>query len=215
MIEARTGLVSWPTASRDRSSPKYSELTDADLVGLLARQDGAALEALYERHLKVAFAVSVRILTDHQRAEDVVQEAFVKLWRQPGLFDPARGRFQPWFLQLVHHRAVDALRSSVRERTESADDPDSELWETLADPKAHPEELAIGTLDREAVEDALDLLPFVQREAIELAYFGGLTQAEIAARLGEPLGTVKTRIRLGMGRLRALLLQARKGPDAA
>lgn len=200
-------MASWPSARDASGALRYAQLDDDVLVNLLARRDPAALETLYDRHSRLAYSVALRVLIDQHRAEDVVQEAYVKLWRQPDLFDSERGRFQPWFLQLVRHRAVDVLRSRSREHVRKSDDAGEDVWQTLPDPGPPPEDQVVATLDRESVVDALDQLPPEQREVIELAYFGGLAQSEIAAHLSVPLGTVKTRVRLGMKRLRDLLVR--------
>jgi RNA polymerase sigma factor (sigma-70 family) len=146
-----------------------------------------------------ALALARRIVVDDGLAEDVVQEAFLAYWRNPGAFDAARGSFGSWFLALVHHKAVDAVRreASHRRRLDAA----GEMFESGDVP-----DVAEGVADRMAdarVRTALESLPAVQREAIVLAYWGGYTQREIAARTGAPLGTVKTRMLVGMRRLQS------------
>jgi RNA polymerase sigma factor (sigma-70 family) len=145
-----------------------------------------------------------RVCVDDGLAEDVVQEAFLAFWRAPERFDPQRGRFSTWMLTLVHHRAVDAVRrqSTIGRRTV----PQLEAGEertAQAGPGADQD--ALAAVEAGQIRDALDRLPEDQRSALALAYFGGFTQREVAARLGVPLGTVKSRMFTGIRRLRDLL----------
>ena len=150
----------------------------------------------------MAYSIALRITADASLAEDVVQDAFLGAWRNAGRYAEARASVKTWLLAIVHHRAVDA----VRRRRPTVDLPEQEA--------APPPQLTLpdvwsevaGRLDGEAVQDALGALSNVQREAIELAYFGGLTQLEIAARTNTPLGTVKSRMRLGLLAMRRALL---------
>src|SRR6476646_10191793 len=186
--------------SRLRASSATDEADRAVLVRLV---DGEldALEDLYERYKTIAFSIAYRITADASLAEDVVQDAFLGAWRNAARYVEGRGSVKTWLLSIVHHRAIDAVR---RRR------PTSELPEAEAPP---PPALTLpdvwkevaGNLDREAIAAALATLSDVQREAIELAYFGGLTQIEIADRTGAPLGTVKSRVRLGLLAMRAEL----------
>ena len=168
----------------------------------LARGDLGALDRLYEQYGAMAFSIAYRITRDRSAAEDVVQEAFLGAWRNAGRYVDARGSVRTWLLSIVHHRAVDAIRRN-RPTTEL---PDSEA--TLPDTLTVPDVWGDVQLrlDRDSVREAMGSISEVQREAIELAYFGGLTQTEIAERTGVPLGTVKGRLRLGLQGLRAALL---------
>ncbi|MEX2446606.1 MAG: sigma-70 family RNA polymerase sigma factor [Dehalococcoidia bacterium] len=181
------------------------EPEDVELVAALADEDIRALEQLYDRYSTLAYSVSLRVLRDPQLAEDVVQEVFLRLWRQPTSYDPTRGRFISWLMSVTRNRSVDELRRvSRRRRSEQLEEqPGHELASTerLDDPQAGVE-IAEA---RANVRAAMTRLPPSQRRVIELAYFGGLTQVEIADVTGEPLGTVKTRIRLGMNKLREAL----------
>ena len=168
----------------------------------LAGGDLGALDLLYEQYGAMAFSIAYRITGDRSAAEDVVQDAFLGAWRNAGRYADARGSVRTWLLSIVQHRAIDA----IRRRRPTVELPDSEavLPDTLTLPDAWGDvELR---LDREAVRVAMTSISEVQREAIELAYFGGLTQVEIAERTGVPLGTVKGRLRLGLQGLRAALL---------
>ena len=176
--------------------------TDRIQMGRLARGDLGALDRLYEQYGAMAFSIAYRITGDRSAAEDVVQDAFLGVWRNAGRYAGARGSVRTWLLSIVHHRAIDA----IRRRRPTVELPNSEagLPDSLTLPDAWGD-VALR-LDREAVQVALTRISHVQREAIELAYFGGLTQTEIAERTGVPLGTVKGRLRLGLQGMRAALL---------
>ena len=182
----------------------YALARDEELVGRLTERDERALERLYDRYGRATYSLVLKMLRDPARAEEVSQEVFLKLWRRPESYVPGRGAFATWLLSVAHHRAVDELRTRRHEifSLGSDDTPPRELIDDGSD-------LADGAWVREqraAVRAALATLPATQRQAVELAYFAGLTQREIAERLGEPLGTVKTRIRLAMQKLRAILV---------
>ncbi len=174
-------------------------------MAALGDGDLEALEGLYDRYSTLVFSVSLRVLHDTQLAEDVVQEVVLRLWRQPSSYDPTRGRFISWLMSVTRNRSLDELRRVTRRlRSEDLEEePGRELPapEGVDDPQA-------GLLlaeRRAAVRAAMTRLPPAQRRVIELAYFGGLTQVEIAQATGDPLGTVKTRVRLGMQKLRESL----------
>jgi RNA polymerase sigma-70 factor (ECF subfamily) len=163
-----------------------------ELVRRLAGGDPAALAELYDRLAGLVHALALRVLQDPVEAEDVVQEVFVQAWRQAERFDPGRGRPEAWLCTMARSRALDRLRRRVARREDPA--------EAAPAPAPGP-----SSEDALAVRDALLGLSARERQALELAYYEGLTQTEIAARLGEPLGTVKTRIRTAMLRLRQVL----------
>ena len=169
-------------------------LTPAGLV----RGDDVALEELYDRYGRVAYGLAHRVLRDQGLAEDAVQEGFMAVWRTAGRFIPERAKASTWLLTLVHRRAVDLVRREERRRTEPLTVSDDVSDETT-------DELVWLRLQRERVQAALRQLPDHQREAIELAYYGGFTQSELADRLGQPLGTIKSRMFNGLSRLRELL----------
>jgi RNA polymerase sigma factor (sigma-70 family) len=179
-------------------------LSDEALVALVARGEEAGLAELYDRYGRTAYGLALRVVRDPALAEDVVQEAFLSLWRSAGRFVPERARASTWLLTLVHRRAVDLVRREERRRTEPIDVPPE-----AADPSA--EEAPWLQLERERVQTALASLPDPQREAIELAYYGGFTQAELADRLGQPLGTIKSRMFAGLARLGELLRETETG----
>ncbi len=179
-----------------------ADRTDRAWMDRLAAGDLGALENLYDQYGAMAFSIAYRITGDRSAADDVVQDAFLGAWRNAERYVDARGSVRTWLLSIVHHRAID----SIRRRRPTVELPDAEaiLPDTLTLPDTWADvELR---LDRAAVEVALGTISTVQREAIELAYFGGLTQTEIAERTGVPLGTVKGRLRLGLQGLRTALL---------
>jgi RNA polymerase sigma-70 factor (ECF subfamily) len=165
------------------------------------RSDDVALAELYERYGRVAYNLAYRILRDETLAEDAVQEAFLAVWRSAGRFLPERSKASTWILTLVHRRAVDLVRREERRRAEPLD----EALEPAGDAT---DETAWLRLERERVQAALRQLPDQQREALELAYYGGFTQSELAERLGQPLGTIKSRMFAGLARMRELLAEA-------
>jgi RNA polymerase sigma-70 factor (ECF subfamily) len=173
------------------------------LVEQIARGDGAALRGLYDRCAARAMALARRILSDPQEAEEVVQETFVQVWRQASRFDAARGSPAAWVATIARSRAIDRLRArhaGDRVRTAAElEDPANEGISRAAGEIAEEREL------KRRVDAALQALPVEQRRTLELAYFEGLSQSQIAERLGDPLGTVKTRVRLGLSRLATLL----------
>ena len=173
--------------------PSTASLQAASLIRRLTRGDHQALGEFYDLYAGLVNGLAVRILRDRAEAEDTVQEVFVLVWQQASRFDAARGTPEAWLCTMARSRALDRLRrrSSRREEPQSDDRPSS------AAPNTSEEALA--------VRKALDGLPDDQRRALELAYYEGLTQTEIAARLQEPLGTIKTRIRTAMIRLRGVL----------
>ena len=179
---------------------QHAHLSDEALVALVARGDEPALGELYDRVGRVAYGVAYRVLRDERLAEDAVQEGFLTLWRTAAAFRAERAKASTWILTLVHRRAVDLVRREERRRTEALGE------EVAAQAQGEgTEEAAWLRFERERVQAALQQLPDVQREAIELAYYGGFSQSELAERLGVPVGTIKSRMFAGLARLRELL----------
>jgi RNA polymerase sigma factor (sigma-70 family) len=176
-----------------------AHLSDEALVALVARADEDALSELYERFGRVAYGLALRILRDPGLAEDAVQDGFLTVWRSASRFVAERAKASTWILTLVHRRAVDIVRREQPRRTEPLAAPQQTAVDT--------EEQAWLRLQRTRVQEALRALPDKQREAIELAYYGGFTQSELANRLGEPLGTIKSRMFSGLARLREILAE--------
>jgi RNA polymerase sigma-70 factor, ECF subfamily len=182
---------------------EISEASDAQLVTLIGRYSEVALAEVYRRHGGAVFGLARRVLSNATEAEDVVQEVFLRLWNEPDRFDPARGSLRSFLLAQSHARAVDAIRSlNARRARESRDavktaraeyDMQHEVWD-----------LAVA----DQVARALGELPEEERRAIELAYFEGFTYVQVAQLLNQPEGTVKSRIRNGMRRMRSVLVEA-------
>ncbi len=177
---------------------------DRAVLGRIADEELGALDDLYERYKTMAYSIAYRITNDATLAEDVVQDAFVGVWRNAARYVQGRGSVKTWLLSIVHHRAIDAVRRRrpTSELPEREDIPPAEfrlpdVWGEVS-----------SRLDADTVRGALAVLSDVQREAIELAYFGGLTQLEVAERTATPLGTVKSRMRLGLLAMRRALLEA-------
>jgi RNA polymerase sigma factor (sigma-70 family) len=177
-----------------------AHLSDEALVALIARSDEVALGELYDRFGRVAYGLARRILRDDALAEDAVQEGFLAAWRSATRFVPERAKASTWLLTLVHRRAVDLVRREERRRTEILEERE-EATAGAAD------EAVWLRFERERVQGALARLPDQQREALELAYYGGFTQSELADRLGQPVGTIKSRMFTGLSRLRELLTE--------
>jgi RNA polymerase sigma-70 factor (ECF subfamily) len=182
---------------------------DATLVALIAKGETLALERVYERYSRGVYSLALRLLADTSAAEEVVQETFLKLWRQPSAYQPARGRLLPWLLGVAHHHSVDLLRRRQLEQRYRADGPRAEAALTdvldnvsVAAAGGDPQADAAGFDQRMAIGRALDELPAEQRLPLELAYYRGMTQLEVSRLLGVPLGTIKTRMRLGLQQLR-------------
>jgi len=184
----------------------FTGVPDEELLEAFRRSDAGAFEEVFARYSHLVFSTCLRVLEDAQAAEDMTQEVFVRLWRRPELYDPARGRFVSWLLSVTRNRAIDELRSRGRRRSHETS---GEMERDVDEPTASDDPLMAAELadQRAVLRAALDELPEEQRSAIELAYFGGLTHLEIAMLQRQPLGTVKTRIRLGMKKLKVALQQ--------
>ncbi len=194
-------------ATEVRPRRDLAHLSDEALLALASRADESALGELYDRYGRVAYGLALRIVRDRALAEDAVQEAFLAVWRSAGSFLAEQGKPSTWILTLVHRRAVDLVRREERRRAEPLEDVAQPTGEAT-------DEEAWLRAQRQVVQEALRKLPHDQREAIELAYYGGFTQSELAERLGQPLGTIKSRMFTGLRRLRELLAEAGLDADA-
>jgi RNA polymerase sigma-70 factor (ECF subfamily) len=179
----------------------FDGVADDALLEAVQRQDEAAIEALYDRYGRICFALAYRIVNDYGVAEDVVQDAFVRVWRQAGSYTSGRGSVKNWLLSIVHHRAIDVLRSRGDRPRRDLPLDSAEMMPANADVWRE----VSRSLERDTVRAALATLPDAQRETIELAYFGGYTYVEIAELMDVPLGTVKSRMRLGLEHMRDFL----------
>jgi RNA polymerase sigma-70 factor (ECF subfamily) len=186
-------------------------LADEEVMQLVGEGDPRAFELLYDRHGSAAFSLAYRMVGDRVVAEDISQEAFLSIWRSRMRYDSARGSVRTWVLGIVHNRAIDALRrGSLHERRR-------EEFEGVEERHESPERTDVEAARREeahSVRSALDTLPVDQRHTIELAYFGGFSHSQIAELLDEPIGTIKGRMRLGLGKLRDQLSDLAAGEFA-
>jgi RNA polymerase sigma-70 factor (ECF subfamily) len=187
-----------------RTNPdELRALADEDLMQLVRKGDARAFEVVVERHMSAAFGLAYRMTGTRATAEDVIQDALLSLWRANTRYDRTRGSVRTWILGIVHNRAIDALRrGSVHDRRRASDEGIEERFES-------PDRTDVEVARREEADEvrvALAELPPDQGKVIELAYFGGFTHVEIADMLGEPLGTIKGRMRLGLNKMRGSLI---------
>ena len=178
-------------------------VSDDALLAQVGLGDSDALEALYDRHAPTVLAISLRVIGDRAAAEDVLQETFWRVWRSARTFEPQRGSFTSWLFRIARNLAIDAFRRRNVRPIEifSAEDPDI-LLDQVSDPDMNVAEQAQSAMENRRVRNALAILPQVQRQVIEMAYFYGMTRQEIAEMTGEALGTIHTRARLGLQKLR-------------
>jgi RNA polymerase sigma-70 factor, ECF subfamily len=180
-------------------------LADEDLMTLVDRKDETAFEVFYERHGGPAYSLAHRIVGDRSLAEDVVQEAFLSIWRSKAGYDQARGSVRSWSLGIVRNRAIDAIRRSSTPAPKLNLDDDAVLESHQSGERTDAEVIRRETAGK--LRGVLGRLPNEQSQVIELAYFGGFSHSEIAEMLGEPLGTIKGRMRLGLEKARASLAE--------
>ncbi|GAC1353484.1 MAG: sigma-70 family RNA polymerase sigma factor [Herpetosiphon sp.] len=190
-------------ARRETQDQSGIRAEDDQLIARVAAGDRSAFDALYERYAPAVFGLTLKILRERESAEEAVQEIFWRVWKRSGSFERGRA-FAPWLFGIAHNYCIDELRRRKVRPQPVYEDDDHPVLSDIPDPTDVGND-AILNEQRETVRAALDQLPTEQRQALLLAYFGGLTQQEIAAQLGNPLGTVKTRMRLGLQKLRILL----------
>ena len=183
-----------------------SAARDRQLVRRIEGGDEEAFRSLFASYAPFAMALAVRLVRQTQLAEEIVQEAFLTLWRNPGVFDERRGSVKAWLMTMVHHRAVDVVRREASLRRRS-DEMVVRIREETEDPTEAVVEAVAAPGERDAVRNALRSLPDDQREVLELMYFGGLSQSQVAEKTGAPLGTVKSRALLGMRRMRSMVVE--------
>jgi RNA polymerase sigma-70 factor (ECF subfamily) len=184
---------------------KAERLADEELMPWIGRKDAEAFEVFYDRHGGAAYSLAYRILGERGAAEDCIQEAFISIWRSGGRFDPTRGSVRSWTLSIVRNRAIDVLRSKAGKAPKMTFD-DDEILESRPSAELTEEE-AMRHETATEVRGALSQLPGEQSKVIQLAYFGGFSQSEIASMLNVPLGTVKGRMRLGLEKIRGELAE--------
>jgi len=193
--------------------PERLQPPDDELMARVAEGDSDALAQLFQRYAGAVYSLGYRMLNDREGAEELLNEAFVRVWRQAPSFDARRGKFSTWLMSVARNLGIDQLRSRrarpQRSDPLTPDDPDLDP----IDERMNVEQDVWQGERRRLIREAMRELPPAQREALELAYFEGLTQSEISARLGDPLGTTKTRIRLGLQKLRDLLLSTDLGTE--
>ena len=189
---------------------------DETLLPRLAAGDRAALDRLYDRYAGPTYVLLLRIVADRQLAEDLLQEVFLRVWQRAGSYRIERGRALTWVLSIAHNLAIDEIRRQRRrpQRAEEREDANvTDLLVAVPTTEPGPEQVVWEQQRRAQIVGAMQQLPEAQRLLIELAYFEGYTQSQLAARLGEPLGTIKTRLRLGVQKMRGIL--GEHGRDAA
>jgi RNA polymerase sigma factor (sigma-70 family) len=196
------------TAGPPQENPKTEHLSDHGLLALVARGDTEAFARLYDQYSEAAYSLALRVVRDRELAADVVQEAFLAVWNQARTFDVRRGQPSTWILTVTHNKAVDTVRREQRRRTE----PIVEGHEGT-DPGPPADERAWLGMTRQRVRQALRQLPDPHREVLELAYFAGFSQSELADRLALPIGTVKSRTFAAMRALKDSLAAAGMHPE--
>lgn len=197
-----------PTAADATPPTQTPEVTDEELLTRIRDRDLDALGALYDRYAGQAFGLAQRMLRNRETAEEVTQDAFMSVWRQAETYRPSVGKVRPWLLSIVHHRAIDRMRrAGDRRRTASLD----EAWMRAAPSDTYTE--ALRAVQQEEVRRWMARLPADQRRAIHLAYFDGNTFVEIAQMTGVPVGTVKSRVRLGLAKLRDMMSSWQDAPQ--
>ena len=181
----------------------YTELSDLDLLDRITDSDTDALAALYDRYGRRVFALAARMLNDPISSEEITQDVFLSIWRRGASYNVAKGKFTTWMFGIAHNRTIDELRKRRRDKSRYSDDIDDHL--DIAASSISPDDSAVVQSEYALVREVLETLPPPQRRVIVLSYFQGLTQVEIAEKLDQPLGTVKTRMRLGLKKLRTAL----------
>ena len=181
----------------------YQGLTDLELLAQIGVQDREALAALYDRYGRRVFALAVRILNDPVGSEEVTQDVFMSVWRRGASYTSKKGKFTTWLFSIAHNRTIDELRKRRRDRSRENDDIEDHY--DLKSSDISPADAAVAQSEFAKVKAAMEKLPEEQKNVVEISYFKGLTQTEIATKTGQPLGTVKTRMRLALKKLRVAL----------
>lgn len=185
------------------SAINYQDLTDQELVSEISDRNRDAFAALYDRYGRRVFGMAARLLNDAVSSEEVTQDVFMRVWNRAESYAPDKGKFTTWLFRIAHNRAIDELRKRRRDKSRHADDI-ADHWD-LESTDIAPPDAAVANSEYATVRKALATLPDPQRQVVELSYFKGLTQSEIATQTGQPLGTVKTRMRLALRKLHTAL----------
>ena len=183
----------------------YTDMDDQSLIAAISDGDSRALEVLYDRYSTIVYRMALRIVNNQELAEDIVQEVFWRVWRRSASFEHDRGKVAQWLFGVTHNLCIDELRRARVRPISVYEDIEHPLIQQLVDHRTDVAETVWNTEQRRMITDALDQLPKAQRQAIELAYFRGMSHQEIANKLNRPLGTIKTRVRLGLCKLKLLL----------
>ena len=207
MVAQLSDLVtSSVSSSRGSKVPRTQEIDDQALIGAIGAGDSNALEQLYDRYSSVVYRVALRMLKNRELAEDVVQEVFWRVWRRSTSFTNERGRVTQWLFGIAHNLCIDELRRIRARPAPVYEDTEHPVIQQLIDEQTDVPAMAWTIEQRRVIIEAMSELPDAQRQAIALAYFGGLSHQEIATKLNRPLGTIKTRVRLGLHKLGSLLV---------
>jgi RNA polymerase sigma-70 factor, ECF subfamily len=199
-------ITSSESELRSSNASQMHELDDQMLISAIAAGDSNALEQLYDRYASVVYRVALRMLKNRELAEDIVQEVFWRVWRRSASFAHDRGRVTQWLFGIVHNLCIDEMRRMRARPTSVYGDVEHPQIQQLLDEQTDVPALAWTTEQRRQITDAMRELPEAQRQAIALAYFGGMSHQQIATKLNRPLGTIKTRVRLGLHKLGCLLV---------
>ncbi|MCH7733972.1 MAG: sigma-70 family RNA polymerase sigma factor [Chloroflexi bacterium] len=189
----------------------YADMSDQILLAKIAESDRQALEALYDRYGRRVFALAARMLNDPQSSEEVTQDVFMSVWRRVGSYQSGRGKFTTWLFSIAHNRTIDELRKRMRDRNRDNQNIDDHI--NIKEESALPADQIVAQSEFDMVKHAMKALPKEQRRVVELSYFGGFTQVEISEMTDQPLGTVKTRMRLALKKLRASLVDRMASPE--
>lgn len=202
-----------PCSRQGVAASMPSGLSDRELIKRVKARDHEAMAELYDRYSRAVYSLALHVVHEQRAAEDIVQDAFLTFWQRPQIYVPDRGAFGPWILRVARNRAIDLLRRGSRERTSDGDGTFT-FEQQIVDPEPEPGELIWNRAVAERIHEALQELNGPQRQVIELAYFRGMTQTEMAAYLDTPLGTIKTRVRTALSRLARIMAEEEVWTDA-
>ena len=209
--DSHTGFREWPPRPSCDGPVIYPELSDAALLARISQSDRQALEALYDRYGRRVFALAARVLNDPEASEEVTQDVFLSVWRRVDSYRPGKGKFTTWLLTIAHNRTIDELRRRRRDLNRNSSDVGDH--QNIHGDAPLPADQIVAESEYAMLRRAMANLPREQRRVVEMSYFGGLTQTEISEQTGQPLGTVKTRMRLALKKLREWLKDRLAAPE--